>query len=56
MKIISITLHLNMIDLYKFMFLLVCLNFLIINPTFSQIEKELNPPEYINTVSFKTTQ
>ena len=55
MKIISITLHLNMIDLYKFMFLLVCLNFLIINPTFSQIEKELNPPEYINTVSFKTT-
>ena len=56
MKIISITLHLNMIDLYKFMFLLVCLNFLIINPTFSQIEKELNPPEYINTVSFTTNQ
>jgi hypothetical protein len=45
-----------MIDLYKFMFLLVCLNFLIINPTFSQIEKELNPPEYINTVSFTTNQ
>jgi hypothetical protein len=35
---------------------LVCLNFLIINPTFSQIEKELNPPEYINTVSFTTNQ
>ena len=43
-----------MIDLYKFMFLLVCLNFLIINPIFSQIEKELNPPEYINTISFTT--
>ena len=43
-----------MINLYKFMFLLVCLNFLIINPTFSQIEKELNPPEYINTISFTT--
>ena len=37
------------------MFLLICLNFLIINSIFSQIEKELNPPEYINTVSFKTT-
>ncbi len=45
-----------MIDLYKFMFLLVCLNFLIINPIFGQIEKELNPPEYINTVSFTTNQ
>ena len=43
-----------MIDLYKFMFLLVCLNFLIINPIFSQIEKELNPPEYIKTISFTT--
>ena len=43
-----------MIDLYKFMFLLVCLNFLIINPIFGQIEKELNPPEYINTISFTT--
>ena len=36
------------------MFLLVCLNFLIINPIFSQIEKELNPPEYIKTISFTT--
>ncbi len=44
-----------MIDLYKFMFGFFCLNFLIINPTFGQIEKELNPPEYINTISFKTT-
>ena len=43
-----------MINLYKFMFLLVCLNFLIINPIFGQIEKELNPPEYINTISFTT--
>ena len=41
-----------MIDLYKFIFPLVCLNFLIINPIFSQIEKELNPPEYIKTISF----
>ena len=41
-----------MINLYKFMFLLVCLNFLIINPIFGQIEKELNPPEYIKTISF----
>jgi len=43
-----------MIDLYKFIFPLVCLNFLIINPIFGQIEKELNPPEYINTISFTT--
>jgi len=43
-----------MIDLYKFIFPLVCLNFLIINPIFSQIEKELNPPEYIKTISFTT--
>ena len=43
-----------MIDLYKFIFLLVSLNFLIINPIFSQIEKELNPPEYIKTISFTT--
>ena len=43
-----------MINLYKFMFLLVCLNFLIINPIFGQIEKELNPPEYIKTISFTT--
>ena len=43
-----------MIDLYKFIFLLACLNFFIINPIFSQIEKELNPPEYIKTISFTT--
>ena len=44
-----------MIDLYKFIFLLACLNFFIINPIFSQIEKELNPPEYIKTISFTTS-
>ena len=44
-----------MINLSKFTILVICLNFLIINPLFSQAERELNPPDYIKTISFKTS-
>jgi len=44
-----------MINLSKFAILGICLNFLIVNPLFSQAERELNPPGYIKTVSFKTS-
>ena len=44
-----------MINLSKFTILGICINFLIVNPIFSQAERELNPPDYIKTVSFKTS-
>ena len=44
-----------MINLSKFTILGICLNFLIVNSLFSQAERELNPPDYIKTISFKTS-
>ena len=44
-----------MINLPKFTILVICLNFLIVNSIFGQAERELNPPEYIKTIGFKTS-
>lgn len=44
-----------MINLSKFIIILFCLNFFIVNEIFGQAEDELNPPDYIKTISFKTS-
>ena len=44
-----------MINLSKFIILGICLNFLIVNSIFGQAERELNPPDYIKTIGFKTS-
>lgn len=44
-----------MINLSKFTILGICLNFLIVNSIFGQAERELNPPDYIKTIGFKTS-
>ena len=44
-----------MINLPKFTILVICLNFLIVTSIFGQAERELNPPEYIKTIGFKTS-
>ena len=44
-----------MINISKFTILGICLNFLIVNSIFGQAERELNPPDYIKTISFKTS-
>jgi len=45
-----------MIKSPKFIILLLCLYYLFVSQAFGQAEKELNPPEYIKTISFKTSQ
>ena len=45
-----------MIKSPKFIILLLCLYYLFVSRSFGQAEKELNPPEYIKTISFKTSQ
>jgi len=44
-----------MINLSKFTILVICLNFLIVNSTLGQAEREVNPPDYIKTIGFKTS-
>ena len=45
-----------MIKSSKFIILLLCLYYLFVSQAFGQAEKVLNPPEYIKTISFKTSQ
>ena len=44
-----------MINFSKFTILVICINFLIVNSIFGQPERELNPPDYIKTIGFKTS-
>ena len=45
-----------MIKSSKFIILLLCLYYLFVSQAFGQAEKVLKPPEYIKTISFKTSQ
>ena len=45
-----------MIKSSKFIILLLCIYYLFVSQAFGQVEKVLNPPEYIKTIGFKTSQ